>query len=107
MFPPELWLLALLALGGWFAWDSLRVREAANRAMRAACEPHGWLLLDDTVALRRLQVGRDAHGRLQLRRTFDFAFSGTGFDRRAGRLVMLGSEVETLDLAELLPRQHA
>jgi hypothetical protein len=104
LFPPELWLLALLAAGGWFAWDNLRAREAANRAMRAACESHGWLFLDDTVALRKLQLARNAQGRVRLRRTFDFAFSGTGFDRRAGRLVMLGNDVETLDLTELLPR---
>jgi hypothetical protein len=104
MFPPELWLLALLALGGWFAWDSLRAREAANRAMRAACEAHGWLFLDDTVALRKLVLARNAQGRLQVRRTFEFDYSGTGFDRRTGRVSMLGTQVERLDLSELLPR---
>jgi hypothetical protein len=104
MLPPELWLLALLVLGGWFAWDSLRVRESANRAMRAACDAHGWLFLDDTVALRKLALARDGQGRLQLRRTFEFDYSGTGFDRRTGRLVMLGNDVDRLDLSELLPR---
>jgi hypothetical protein len=102
MFPPELWLLALLVLGGWFAWDSLRVREAANRVMRAACDSHGWLFLDDTVALRKLSLSRNAQGRLQLRRTYAFDYSGTGFDRRTGRVVMLGNDVEVVDLSELL-----
>ena len=97
-------MLVVLAGGAWFAWDSLRAREAANRAMRAACESHGWLFLDDTVALRKLRLARDDEGHLRLRRTFDFDFSGTGFDRRTGRVVMLGAEVEVLDLAELLPR---
>lgn len=103
MFAPELLLLVVLAGGAWFAWDSLRAREAANRAMRAACQSHGWLFLDDTVALRKLRLARDDEGHLRLRRSFDFAFSGTGFDRRVGRLELLGCEVEALDLSELLP----
>jgi hypothetical protein len=105
VFTPELALLVLLIAGGWFAWDSLRTREAANQAMRAACEAHGWLFLDDTVALKELRPARDANGRLRLRRTFYFAYSGTGFDRRMGRISMLGTDVDTLDLAELLPHE--
>jgi hypothetical protein len=99
---PVLLLVALAALA-WFAWDSLRARETANRTMREACEARGWLFLDDTVALRRLRPGRDDAGRMTLRRTFDFAYSGTGFDRRSGRLVLLGPDVEALDLSEVLP----
>jgi hypothetical protein len=47
-------LLGLLALvsAGWFVWDSLKVRETANAAMRAACRNEGLLFLDDTVALQ-------------------------------------------------------
>ena len=90
-------VLALVA-AAWFAWDSLRVRELANRAMRAACESRGLLFLDDTVALRALRPTRNDHGRMTLQRTFEFAYSTTGYDRRSGRIVMVGSEVESLDL---------
>jgi hypothetical protein len=46
-------ILAVLALAaaGWFAWDTLKAREAANAAMRAACKAEEMLFLDDTVSL--------------------------------------------------------
>lgn len=90
--------LVALAASGWFFWDSLRAREIANRAMRAACDARGLLFLDDTVALRSVRPARDGDGRLRLRRVFDFAYSSTGFDRTAGFLVLVGDRVETLDL---------
>lgn len=93
-------VLALVAFGavGWFLWDSLRAREVANGAMRAACDARGLLFLDDTVALRSVRPARDDEGRVRLRRIFDFAYSSTGFDRSAGYVVLVGNRVETLDL---------
>jgi hypothetical protein len=90
--------LVVLVASGWFFWDSLRAREIANGAMRAACNAHGLLFLDDTVALRSVRPARDSEGRLRLRRTFDFAYSSSGFDRSAGFVVLVGNRVETLDL---------
>jgi hypothetical protein len=91
--------VALVAAAVWFLWDHLRARESANHAMRAACQARGLLFLDDTVALRKLRPGRDDNGRLVVRRTFDFAYSDSGHDRRGGRIVMLGTQVEALELA--------
>ena len=102
MVGSEILLVVLLAAVAWFVWESLRAREAANRAMRTACEARGWQLLDDTVAQRSLTLVRDEDGRATLRRVFDFAYTGTGFDRRCGHLVMLGTRIESLDLTELL-----
>ena len=50
-------IATLLAVAGatWLVWDGLKAREAANAAMRAACNAHGLLFLDDTVALASLR----------------------------------------------------
>ena len=94
----ELVLLLLLAVGCWFVWDSLKAREAANAAMRAACEAEGLLFLDDTVALTAMRPIRHTEGHVTLRRRYTFEFSDTGDNRRSGSIVMLGSTVDALEL---------
>lgn len=95
---PELVVLVIAACVAGFVWDSLRVREAANDAMRRACEAHGLFFLDDTVALASLGAARDAGGRLHLRRVYKFAYSDTGHNRRRGHIALVGTAVEALEL---------
>ena len=90
-------LLAILALTLLWA-DSLRARERAVRAGRAACERYSLQLLDDTVAIARLRLARDGDGRIRIVRTYTFEFSDTGNNRRPGAIVMRGAEVEDLQL---------
>jgi len=90
--------LLALALGALFWVDSLRARERAVAAGRAACTRYGVQLLDDTVAFARLRLARDDDGRLRLRRTYDFEFSDTGNNRRRGAIVMLGGVLADLQL---------
>lgn len=92
----ELAALALIAAALLVWADSLRARERALAAGRAACERNGLQFLDETVAIARLRLARDAGGRLRLCRTYAFEFSGTGDDRRGGAIVMLGAEVAEL-----------
>jgi hypothetical protein len=94
---PEILGLAALALAGWFLWDSLKVREAANAAMRAACATEGLLFLDDTVALESIWPVRDDDGRLRLRRVYGFEYSDTGHNRRKGSIALVASTVSLLD----------
>lgn len=90
-------LLVLVALT--LAWaDSLRARERAVRAGRAACERYSLQLLDDTVSIARLRLARDEAGRIRIARTYTFEFSDTGNNRRQGAIVMRGAEVEDLQL---------
>jgi len=93
-------LLALaLAIAAAYLWiDSLRAREHAIAAGRAACARYGVQLLDETVAFARLRPARDDAGRLRLRRTYVFEFSETGDNRRQGAIVMLGAQLEDLQL---------
>ena len=94
----EMFGLFALALGAWFLWDSLKVREAANAAMRAACEAHGMFFLNDTVALKSVWPVRNDEGHAILRRIYDFEYSDTGHNRRKGRITLVGDRVSELDI---------
>lgn len=88
-------LLALAALA-WLWLDSLRARDVAIDAARAACAAEGVQLLDATVAISRLALGRDEDGHVQLKRAYDFEFSSTGDNRLRGSIVLLGHRVLVL-----------
>jgi hypothetical protein len=78
--------------------DSLRARERALAAGRAACERNGLQLLDETVAGAGLRLARDEAGRMRIRRVFVFEFSDNGNNRRRGSIVVLGADVRDLYL---------
>ena len=84
--------LLLLVAGTVFWIDTLRAREAALVAGRAACERYELLLLDDTVAVTKLGLARNAEGRLRVARAYGFEFSDTGNNRRRGAISLLGGE---------------
>ena len=90
--------IILIVAGGYFWIDSLRARERALAAGRGACERYGVQLLDETVQFARLRLARDEAGRLRLRRTYSFEFSDTGNNRRHGAIVMLGAELQDMQL---------
>lgn len=94
----ELSALAVLVGATWFWVDSLRARERAVAAGRAACARYGLQFLDETVAFVRLSAARDDEGRLRLRRTYAFEFSDTGDNRREGVIVTLGGELADVQL---------
>ena len=97
----ELLVLLLLALGIWFISDSLKAREAAHDAARKACLESGVQFLDDTVSQSRLRLARDPEGRVILERHFRFEFTPTGDDRQQGRVRLLGTRVQEVNLARL------
>ena len=92
----EAFALLVLIAGTVFWIDSLRAREAALMAGRAACERYSLLLLDDTVAVTRLRLARNAEGRLRIARRYGFEFSDTGNNRRRGAISLLGSLAEDI-----------
>jgi hypothetical protein len=93
-------VLALLAVAGaaGLLWTSLKAREAANAAMRAACRAEGLLFLDDTVALQSMRPARDGDGRMALRRIYGFEYSDTGDNRRRGSVTLLGARIVAIDM---------
>jgi hypothetical protein len=88
--------IVLIVAGIWFWVDSLRARERALAAGRAACERNGLQLLDETVAGAGLRLARNEEGELRIRRVFVFEFSDNGNNRRRGSVVVLGGTVQDL-----------
>jgi hypothetical protein len=89
----------LLLVGAGLLWaDSLRARERAVRAGRDACQRYGLQFLDETVSFARMRLARGAEGRVKIARTYTFEFSDTGNNRRDGAIVMLGGELQDLQL---------
>lgn len=90
-------IIAIVA--GALLWiDSLRARERAVAAGRAACKRYELQFLDDTVSFARLRLARNEDGQLKIARTYTFEFSDTGNNRRHGSIVMLGGELLDVDL---------
>ena len=87
-----------IVAGVLFWVDSLRARERALAAGRNACQRYGVQLLDETVQFARLRLARDEEGRLRLKRSYTFEFSDTGDNRRRGAIVMLGGELQDMQL---------
>jgi hypothetical protein len=96
-----MWEIAalLLIIGASALWlDSLKARERAVQAGRAACERHALQFLDDTVSFARMRLKRDDEGQLKIARTYTFEFSDTGNNRRHGAIVMLGGRLADLQM---------
>ncbi len=93
-------ILLLIALGllAWLWQNSLLARETAARAAREACRQQQLQLLDGSVAFRNIGMARLPRGRMALRRTFLFAYSEDGMERRTGFVIMLGNHVEQVGL---------
>jgi hypothetical protein len=94
-------LLAIAALG-WLWYDSMRARERAVAVGQAACARDRLQFLDETVECTSVRPARNAAGRLVLRRVYRFEFSDDGSSRRAGSIVMLSAEVESLTMEPFL-----
>ncbi len=99
----ELTTLLIFLAGGWFWLDSLRAREAALDGARKACEAEGVQLLDWTVAMKRIRLGRDDEGRRGLQRTYEFEFSDTGNNRIGGSITVIGRQMLALNLPVIAP----
>jgi Protein of unknown function (DUF3301) len=97
-------VIALLALAllAWLWYDSMRARERAVAAGQAVCARDRLQFLDETVECTSVRPARNAAGRLQLRRVYRFEFSDDGSNRRAGSIVMLAGEVESLTMEPFL-----
>jgi Protein of unknown function (DUF3301) len=78
--------------------DSLRARERALGAGRAACRRYGLQFLDETVAISRIRLRRDDEGRVKIARTYTFEFTETGNTRRQGAVVMLGQQLSDVQM---------
>jgi hypothetical protein len=93
-------LLAIASLFAvvWYWQDSLRSREFALRKCRRLCEDHGVQLLDQTVHVARLRLGKTSRHNIFIRRFYAFEFSIGGVDRHHGVAVVSMDRIEYLSL---------
>ena len=93
-------LLAIASLFAvaWYWQDSLRSREFALKKCRSLCEEHNVQLLDQSVHVARLRLGKTARHNLFLRRYYAFEFSIGGIDRHHGVAVVSRDRMEYLSL---------
>jgi hypothetical protein len=94
----EILALIVMAALAWLWFDSVKAHEAGVEAARAACASEDLQLLDETVALSKLQPVRNDEGRMTLRRIYVFEYSDTGDNRRRGSVVVLGHEVVVVNI---------
>ncbi len=91
-------LLLLLLMGLvlllWLA--GARAREFATSLAQRYCQQRGLQFLDGTVSLARIGI-RWTNAGLRIRRMFRFDFSLEGVGRRSGYILMLGTDLETVD----------
>ena len=104
-FADLLLILLLAALVG-FWLDSLRSLETARKAGKRVCQSAGVQFLDDTVSVTALALGRNTLGQMAIRRTYRFEFSDTGDNRLEGRLILLGTRVESVVMDPYRLSQH-
>lgn len=93
-----IFVLGVLAALAWFWFDSLRARELALRTGARACADINVQFLDQSVSVEQLRFGRDTRGQLTFRRVFSFDFSDSGADRRRGKIVIVGRQVQSVTL---------
>jgi len=93
-------LLAIAALFAvvWYWQDSLRSREFALKKCRRLCEEHNVQLLDQSVHVARLRLGKTSRHNLFIRRFYAFEFSIGGVDRHHGVAVVSRNRMEYLSL---------
>ena len=94
----EIAVIVAIAALAWLWFDSLKAREAAVRAARAACVAEMVMLLDDTVAISGIKAARDDDGRLKLQRAYDFEYTDSGNNRLHGSVVLVGHRVAILNI---------
>ena len=90
--------LILLGTGIWFWQDSLRTREIAVSYARRYCQEMKYQLLDETVAVKTLKLGRNFLGSVAFHRRYDFEFSANGYDRYNGNLFLIGQKLVLIQL---------
>lgn len=92
-------MITVLGLLAWLWLDGARARELATRLAQTLCDRRGLQFLDGTVALRRMGLRRTDSG-LRIRRMFSFDYSREGSGRHVGWVILLGSQVELVQLDE-------
>lgn len=87
----------LIVAIGWLWLDGARARELATGICAESCRKLRLQFLDETVSLARIGIRRTPYG-LRIRRMFRFDYSLEGTGRRIGHIILVGTQLEALDM---------
>lgn len=89
----DLAMLGIPCLLVYFWWGAARVKELAVGHAQRACVQQNVQLLDQTVALKRMRVMRNAQGYLYIQREFNFDFTNQEQFRDTGVITMRSQQL--------------
>ncbi len=92
----DLLLIAIPALAIRLWWTGSRARELAIEHARLACRAQQLQLLDQTAALSRMRLRRDANGAHCLEREYQFEFTDQGAYRDSATVTMQGHTLKKI-----------
>lgn len=90
----ELTLIITLLVIGWFWSDSMSKHERAIALGKELAEKFNLQLLDETVTMKQLRLGRNRRGHMQFKRNYHFEVSTHGSDRMQCHLTLLGNQLD-------------
>lgn len=92
-------LLMLAALIGTWIWRGMGLRDRALSLVRQHCKQVDVQLLDESIALTRIRLGRNRQGRVGVIRSYGFEFTVTGERRYGGSIQLQGARLMGIELA--------
>lgn len=102
----EILLLALIILIAWFWFDSVSKREIAIYIGRELANRCNCQLLDETVSCKKISLGRNSHGHVQLMRLYEFEVSADGHTRLTCHCQLLGKQLQNWYIPPYLQPVH-
>lgn len=94
----DILFILLFAFVGYYLLLAMRSKDLAIRAAEHHCEQMQVQFLDQTAFLKIMKLKRNLRGNLSIMREFNFEFTVNGEDRYTGRVFMLGSRIESVNL---------
>lgn len=94
----DLFILFAFAIVVWHLWNAQGIKQLAHRAVKQHCDEMDVQLLDEGIVLRGFWLKRDARGNVRVWRSYNFEFSSTGDERYHGNIIVLGNQVQSINL---------
>lgn len=94
----DLTIFFVFIAGGAYWWQAQGIKQLALAAVADYCRRVDVQFLDHSIVLKGFWVKRDRRGNPHLWRSYLFEFTSTGEKRYQGRIILLGREIERIEL---------
>jgi hypothetical protein len=89
-------ILLVIAVFVWLWLANLQSRDIAVQTAGNSCKAQGLQLLDGTVSIKHIKPYYRSRNDFGIQRTYLFDYSGDGFSRQTGCIVLHNNTVETV-----------